>query len=91
MASATVILSSKDVGHVDKFDGTNFPFWKFQVSLVFEQYGLLPVVLGEEVRPSPGRTTDANGVVSNNEAEIKSWCQRDNAYVDSKRNVDQAL
>ena len=91
MVSATVILSSKDVGHVGKFDGTNFPFWKFQVSLVFEQYELLPVVLGEEVRPSPGRTTDANGVVSNNEAEIKSWCQRDNAYVDSKRNVEEAV
>ena len=79
MASATVILSSKDVGHVGKFDGTNFPFWKFQVSLVFEQYGLLPVVFGEDVKPSLIQVTDDNGAVSDNQAEIKSWCQRDNA------------
>lgn len=79
MSSHVIILSSKDVSHVAKFDGTNFPFWKFQICLVLEQYGLLPIVFGDEIKPAPLIVTDANGVSTNNNEEIKAWCQKDNA------------
>ena len=41
MTSSVVSFSSKDVSHVVKFDGTHFPFWKFQIFLAFEQHNLL--------------------------------------------------
>ncbi len=79
MATAVVSLSSKDVSHVVKFNGTNFPFWKFQLCLVLEQYDLVPIVFGDEPKPRPITITDANGVSTTNDAEIKAWCQKDNS------------
>ena len=58
---------------------TNFPFWKFQICLLLEQYGLLPIVFGDEVKPAPLIVTGANGVSTNHNEEIKKWCQKDNA------------
>jgi hypothetical protein len=46
---------------------------------VLEQYGLLPIVFGDEVKPAPLIVTDANGVSTNNNEEIKAWCQKNNA------------
>ena len=44
-------LTAKDVGHVEKLSGTNFPFWKFQISFVLRQHGLMDIVLGKEACP----------------------------------------
>ena len=45
------MFSSKDVSHMAKFNGGNFPFWKFQVNLIFEQHKLLGVIDGTENCP----------------------------------------
>ena len=79
MASSVVSFSSKDVSHVVKFDGTNFPFWKFQIFLAFEQHDLLKIVTEDETKPTLVTAVDAQGVAHSNEREIKSWCNRDNA------------
>ncbi len=38
---------TKDMSHVAKFDGTNFQFWKFQVTLLLEQHDLIDGLLRE--------------------------------------------
>ena len=78
MATQLVTLSSKDIGHVGKFNGTNFPFWKFQICLVFKTYNLFNIVMGAEPKPNPVIVTDAAGNNSSNEDEIEAWCHRDN-------------
>lgn len=42
-------FASKDVSHISKFDGTNFPFWKFQICLMLEQHELIDIVFGKEI------------------------------------------
>jgi hypothetical protein len=79
MASSVVFFLSKDVSHVVKLDGTNFPFWKFQIFFAFEQHDLLKIVIGDETKPSLVNAVDAQGVSHSNEEDIKSWCNRDNA------------
>jgi hypothetical protein len=64
---------------VVKFDGTNFPFWKFQIFLAFEQHDLLKIVTGDDTKPTLVTAVDAQGVAHSNEGEIRSWCNRDNA------------
>jgi hypothetical protein len=66
-------LTAKDVGHVEKLNGTNFPFWKFQISFILKQHGLMDLVTGKEVCPAPVLEND----VVKNAAEITSWTQRD--------------
>lgn len=66
--------SSKDVAHIKKFDGTDFPFWKYQVELVLEQHHLLQVTKGTEVCPQPD--IQEGGVVGNQEA-IALWKAKD--------------
>jgi hypothetical protein len=66
-------LTAKDVGHVEKLSGTNFPFWKFQISFVLRQHGLMDIVLGKEACPDP---VIENNIVKN-AAEIQSWSQKD--------------
>ena len=61
-------LPSKDVSHVVKFDGTNIPFWKFQIFLAFEQHNLLKIVIEDETKPSLVNAVDAQGVSHSNEA-----------------------
>ena len=51
-------LTAKDVGHVEKLSGTNFPFWKFQISFVLRQHGLMDIVLGKETCPVPDIDND---------------------------------
>jgi hypothetical protein len=41
----------KDVGHLTKFDGTNFTRWQQGLMLILEQHELLQIVHGTEVKP----------------------------------------
>jgi hypothetical protein len=41
----------KDVGHIAKFDGKNFPLWKFGCWVILEHHNLLPIVDGTEKKP----------------------------------------
>lgn len=47
---ATTLL--KDVGHLTKFDGTNFTRWQQGLLLILEQYELLDIVNGKEAKPT---------------------------------------
>jgi hypothetical protein len=42
----------KDMGHLTKFDGTNFTRWQEGLMLILEQHELLPIINGTEVKPS---------------------------------------
>ena len=74
---ATYSLSSKDVAHVPKFNGTNFSNWKFQLFLVLKHSKVLDIVLGKELKPARTNIVDANGVITNNSAEIALWIDKD--------------
>lgn len=76
---STVNFSSKDVNNIVKFDGSNFPFWKFQIFLIFEQHNLLEIVQGQGLKPNLLMATDSNGAAISNEAAVKLWNQKDNA------------
>jgi hypothetical protein len=47
MASSTL----RDVGHIEKLNGRNFPQWKFGVWLLLEHCNLVPLVEGTEELP----------------------------------------
>ena len=42
----------KDVSHIVKFDGSNFPSWKFGIWMFLEKHKLSPVVNGTEAKPT---------------------------------------
>lgn len=42
----------KDVGHLTKFDGTNFTRWQQGLMLILEQHELLEIVNGSKVKPT---------------------------------------
>lgn len=48
--------TSKDVGHISKFDGTNFPSWKYGIWMFLEKNRLIPVVDGSETQPTEVRS-----------------------------------
>jgi hypothetical protein len=75
---ATNTFSTRDASHVTKFNGNNFPFWKFQVLLVLRQYDLVDVVLGTQVKPTPTMSAASPPTVTNN-AEITLWMKKDNS------------
>ena len=43
--------TAKDVGHIAKFDGSNFPSWKYGVWIFLEKNRLIPIVDGSERLP----------------------------------------
>ncbi|KZR96047.1 Uncharacterized protein APZ42_009842, partial [Daphnia magna] len=51
MANST----AKDVGHIEKFDGRNFPSWKYGIWMFLEKNQLIPVVDGRETEPKDVR------------------------------------
>ncbi|EFX66661.1 hypothetical protein DAPPUDRAFT_331849 [Daphnia pulex] len=63
----------KDVGHLTKFDGTNFTRWQQGLMLILEQHELLPIINGTEVKPSEIIT---DNTVKNAKA-ISNWCRKD--------------
>ena len=41
----------KDIGHLTRFNGTNFNRWKCGIRLILEQHGLTDIIDGVERRP----------------------------------------
>ena len=73
----TRFLSTKDVAHVPKFDGTNFCNWKFQLFMVFDHFKVSNIVLGTEPLPRLLNTTSPAGVTTNNAVDIELWSDSD--------------
>lgn len=46
---------SKDVSHIPKFNGKNYPSWKYGVWLLFRQHGLTEIVENNANRPAEVR------------------------------------
>jgi hypothetical protein len=44
--------TTRDVGHIVKFNGQNFPLWKFGFWILLEQHELVKIVNGEETLPA---------------------------------------
>jgi hypothetical protein len=66
---------TKEICHVAKFDGTNFQFWKFQITLLLEQHDLIEIVTAASTAPTPDIDTATQA--AKNSADIKTWNQRD--------------
>ncbi|EFX77244.1 hypothetical protein DAPPUDRAFT_321466 [Daphnia pulex] len=66
---------TKEMSHVAKFDGTNFQFWKFQITFLLEQHELIEIVTGVSTAPVPEINASTQAV--KNSAAIKTWNQRD--------------
>ena len=45
------VFVPKDVNYMAKFDGTNFPFWKLKLGMIFEQHDLVDIVNETEKLP----------------------------------------
>ncbi|EFX83131.1 hypothetical protein DAPPUDRAFT_316065 [Daphnia pulex] len=54
---------SKDVSHIPKFNGKNYPSWKYGVWLLFRQHGLTEIVENNATRPA--EAPNEEGVVTN--------------------------
>ena len=65
---------SRDTSHIEKFNGTNFPQWKYGVFLLLEQHDLMSLVEGTVLIPT--EIKDENGTITNKD-EIGNWKQRD--------------
>ena len=78
---ATRQLTSKDVAHIPKFNGTNFTNWKFQLFMVLEHFKVLKIVLEEEKKPV-STFSSAGGNNSSNDADIEIWVDKDQSATD---------
>lgn len=76
---ATGVFSSKDVSHVSKFNGTNFSFWKFQITLILEQHELCDIVLGKSTKPAPLPAGSDAALIAARDKEIMLWNKKDNS------------
>ncbi|XP_046452751.1 uncharacterized protein LOC124200525 [Daphnia pulex] len=65
---------TREISHAVKFNGKNFPLWKFGCWLKLEQHNLVQIVNGTEQIPEQDFNED--GEVVNFEA-IKDWARRD--------------
>ncbi|EFX75970.1 hypothetical protein DAPPUDRAFT_107360 [Daphnia pulex] len=70
MANST----ATDVGHIAKFDGSNFPSWKYGVWMLLEKNRLISIVDGSERLPEQVRN-EAGAVQNYN--TIDDWKQKD--------------
>ncbi|EFX63412.1 hypothetical protein DAPPUDRAFT_335496 [Daphnia pulex] len=64
----------REVSHIAKFNGQNFPLWKFGCWLLLEQHQLVKIVNGQERLPV--ETLNADRVVTNAEVRAR-WQERD--------------
>ncbi|KAK4009173.1 hypothetical protein OUZ56_018257 [Daphnia magna] len=71
MANANV---TKDTDHIDQFNGTNFPSWKYGIWMYLEKKGYTRVVEGIETEPE--KILDETGEVVNHDL-ILAWKQKD--------------
>jgi len=69
--------SSRDVSHITHFDGTNFPFWKFQLLLAVENHGMEDILNGKEAIPPPAAQDATANVKTVRANEIKAWKTKD--------------
>ena len=69
--SKMVSFNSKDVFNLPKFDGSNFPIWKFHIFMVLKHHKLMGLINGNEPK-SAGKLTVTD-------EEVGIWEQRDNA------------
>jgi hypothetical protein len=44
--------TTRDVGHIVKFNDQNFPLWKFGFWILLEQHDLVKIVNGETALPA---------------------------------------
>ncbi|EFX71976.1 hypothetical protein DAPPUDRAFT_111193 [Daphnia pulex] len=76
------VNTSKDVGHIAKFDGTNFPSWKYGIWMLLEKNRLTSIVDGSVTKPVENsdnccvKNIRDDGVIENI-AEIDVWKQQD--------------
>lgn len=54
----------REVSHIAKFDGTNFPLWKLGLWVLLEQHNLIELVTGTSKIPSETRAADNNQVTN---------------------------
>ena len=73
------LFVSKDVSYMAKFDGSNFPFWKFQIWIIFEQHDLVGIVNGSEKLPVQLKEKEDSVKSAKNVADIKLWKKKDNS------------
>ncbi|EFX68992.1 hypothetical protein DAPPUDRAFT_329562 [Daphnia pulex] len=66
--------SMRDVNHIAKFNGQNFPLWKLGFWILLQQHELVKVVTGEEQVPTEIRN---EAQVVTNAAAIASWHTKD--------------
>ena len=64
----------RDTSHIEKFNGANFPQWKYDIFLLLEQHSLLDIVEGSETMPPEEK--NGEGVVTNSNL-IATWKQKD--------------
>jgi hypothetical protein len=50
----------RDVGHVPKFDGSNYREWNYELRMMFQQLGLLGLVEGRVGHTLPVEVTHVN-------------------------------
>ena len=74
---ASTSFSLRDVGHITKFNGTNFSLWKFNINIVFKQYNLLDIVLGTPEQPESLTSGDVSLVAARTN-ENNDWNKSDN-------------
>ena len=73
---------SKKTSHIDKFNGTDFPFWKKQVSIALKVHKLEKVVDGtcqcpvQELDEEGHPILDDDGIPTEQEA-IEQWQDKD--------------
>lgn len=70
-------ISPKDVAHLSKFNGSNYPFWKFQISMIFKQFELMDIVAGKEKLPPRRFSSSDDG--DSHKRGVKAWQLKDNS------------
>lgn len=48
---AATVITFKHASHIVKFDGSNFPSWKFGIKMFLEKHRFIPIVDGSEPKP----------------------------------------
>jgi hypothetical protein len=68
--------TTRDVSHIVKFNGQNFPLWKFGFWILLEQHDLVKVVNGEETKPAEVLKVNLNYLSSQMIIQLNFACHR---------------
>jgi hypothetical protein len=63
---------SKDVSHIPKFNGKNYPSWKYGVWLLSRQHGLTEIVENNATKPAEVRYELQNSQLQDNLCSVYS-------------------